>query len=332
MNLKLFEELTQLHGVSGYESEVCNFIREKLKGHVDDMQTDVHGNLIAFKRGSDANAKKLLFCAHMDEIGLQVLKIEDDGRLLVRQLGACWIYTTYQARVRFANGVIGIVASRVKPEKIDGQLLNLYIDIGVSTKKEALDLVDIGDVCTYVGPFTDMPGNNITAKAVDDRVGCFLQMQALMDIPQPKNDIYMAFTIQEEVGTRGGGIVAHRVRPNLGVAIDVTPAHDRPGDLEGSNALGKGVAIKISDLHSISNKNLVDLAVNLCREKDIPYQKDVLYIGGTDAGAISLTRDGIQTVGFSVVTRYTHGPNAIANKDDIAAALSLIKLFMDASF
>lgn len=332
MDWKLLEELTQLHGVSGYEKQVSAFIAGRMEGHADKIWTDVNGNLIVFKKGASEHAKKLLFCAHMDEIGLQVIKINDDGTLMVKGLGSCWIYTTYQSRVLFRNGTAGVVASRVRPEKVDNQMTNLFVDLGVSTKREAEQLVKIGDVAVFLGSYLELAGNHIVSKAVDDRVGCFMQMQALLENPAPQNDIYMAFTVQEEIGTRGGGVAAHQVRPDIGVAVDVTPNHDRPGDLEGSNALGKGVAIKISDHYSISDEGLVETAVSLCENGGIPYQRDVIYVGGTDADPMNLSGDGVKTIGFSVTTRYTHGPHCIVNKDDIRSTVDLVKAFMDADF
>lgn len=327
---ELFPSLTQLHGVSGYERQVSRFIAQVMEPYADSITRDVNGNLIVYRKGSGEKKKKLLFCAHMDEIGLQVIRINDDGTLMVKGLGSCWIYTTYQSRVLFRNGVPGVVASRVRPEKADNQMTNLFVDIGVSTKREAEELVEIGDVAVFIGDWLELPGDRVTAKAIDDRVGCYMQMQALMELENPKNDIYLGFTVQEEIGTRGGGVVAHQVKPDIGIAVDVTPAHDRPGDLEGSNALGKGVAIKISDHYSISDEDLVDAAVMLCRENDISYQKDCIYVGGTDADPINLTGDGIRTVGFSVPTRYTHGPNCIVDLQDVRCTIDLIKAFMDA--
>lgn len=332
MDWKLFEELTQLHGVSGYEKQVSSFIADKLKDYADKLWVDANGNLIVFKKGTSEKAKKVLFCAHTDEIGLQVTKINEDGTLCVKDMGFSFLYTAYQSRVMFRNGVVGVVASRVPPEKIDGKKTNLFVDIGVSTKEEAQALVDVGDVAKYLGAYQEIPGDRVVSTAIDDRVGCFMEMQAMTGNPNPKNDVYMAFTVQEEVGTRGAGVVAHQVRPDVGVAIDVTPSHDRPGDLEGSNTQGKGVAIKISDTHSISDEGLVDTAISICKEKNIPYQKDVIYVGGTDAGAITLTGDGVKTVGFSVVTRYTHGSNCMVSKKDIEATVELIKAYMDAEF
>ena len=136
--MELFKELTQLHGVSGYEREVRAFIKEKVQGYADEIIEDAIGNLIVYKKGTGANKKKVMLCAHMDEIGLQVIKIEQDGRIMVKSMGCSWMYTTYQSRVRFRNGTIGIVASRVRPEDLNGQFTNLYVDIGVASKEEVL--------------------------------------------------------------------------------------------------------------------------------------------------------------------------------------------------
>ena len=135
------------------------------------------------------------------------IKINDDGTLMVKGLGSCWIYTTYQSRVMFRNGVAGVVSSRVRPEKVENQMVNLFVDLGVSTKQEAEQLVEIGDVAVFLGDYLELAGSCVTAKAIDDRVGCYMQMQALMELEAPKNDVYLAFTVQEEVGTRGGGVV-----------------------------------------------------------------------------------------------------------------------------
>lgn len=330
--MKLFKELTQLHGVSGREREVSSFISKKMEKYADEITTDVNGNLIIFRKGKSKNRKKILFAAHMDEVGLQVIKIEDDGRLMAKAVGSCPIYTTYQSRVRFKNGTVGIVASRVQPDKIDGKHVNLYIDLGVSTKKEAQKLVDIGDVCGYVGEYQELAGDYVTAKSIDDRVGCYMQMQALMNVKSPQNDVYMAFTVQEEIGTRGGGVVAYRVQPDIGVAIDVTPAHDRPGDLEGSNTLGAGTVIGYSDNYSISDEYLVDRTLELCKENKIKYQKGAIYVGGNDAAPMNITREGIKTIAISVSTRYTHGPNAIVHKGDIKETISLMEAYMNGIF
>lgn len=335
--MEMFKELTQLHGVSGYETAVAAYIREKLEGKADELMTDPNGSVIAFFKGTGENKKRIQFAAHTDEIGLQVIKIEEDGRILFKELGTCFTFTTYQSRVRFRNGTLGIVSATVQPDKLSmsgpGKYAPCYIDIGLSSGEEVRKLVDIGDVAVFEGPYEELSGPYVTAKAIDDRVGCYMQLKAMEKIGyKPKNDVYLTFTVQEEVGTRGGRVTAQRILPDIGVAVDVTPAADRPGDFPGSNTLGKGTAIKISDTCSISDEYLVNKSIELCKANDIRYQKDVICIGGTDAGEMNLVGGGVKTIGFSVVTRYTHGPHAIVNTDDINATVDLIAEFMNADF
>lgn len=310
--MKLFEELTQLHGVSGYETAVADYIKEKLAPLADDITTDPNGSVIAYFKGTGEHKKRIELAAHTDEIGFQVIKIEEDGRIMFKELGCCWTFTTYQSRVRFRNGVVGVVASRIPPEKLSAggykRYTDCYIDIGLHSKEEVLKYVDVGDVACYEGPYTELAPGYITAKAIDDRVGCYMLLAAMMNVKKPKNDIYLAFTVQEEVGTRGGQVTAQRIQPDIGVAI------------------------KISDTGSISDEGLVNKSIALCKEHNVPYQKDVIYVGGTDAGAMTLVGGGIKTIGFSVVTRYTHGPNAIVSQKDIEATVKMLELFMNADF
>lgn len=330
--MELFKELTQLHGVSGYEREVRAFIKEKVQGYADEVIEDAIGNLIVFKKGTGAHKKKVMLCAHMDEIGLQVIKIEQDGRIMVKSMGCSWMYTTYQSRVRFRNGTIGIVASRVRPEDLNGQFTNLYVDIGVASKEEVLKYVDVGDVAIYEGPYEELAGDFVTAKAIDDRVGCYMQLKTLMEKESFYNDAYFVFTVQEEVGCRGSQVTAHRIQPDIGVAVDVTPGMDHPGDLEGNNTPGNGTAIKISDTSVICDEYLVEKMIGCAKRDNIPFQKDVIYVGGTDASSMNLSNDGVKACAVSVVTRYTHGPNAIVNKKDIRASIDLLKTFLDEEF
>ena len=330
--MKLFEELTQLFGPSGYESQVRAFIKERVSEYADDIMEDALGNLIVFKKGYGENKKKIMLAGHMDEIALQVIKVEENGTIMVKGLGSCWMYTTYQSRVQFKNGVVGIVSSRVRPENIDGKFTHLFVDIGLSKKEEVLKYVDVGDTAIFVGPYVEMPGNNITAKAIDDRVGCYMMMETLMQQKEHYNDVYYVFSVQEEVGCRGSMVSAERIKPDIGVAVDVTPAHDRPGDLEGNNTVGAGTAIKFSDTSVICDEYLVETQMNLCKRDGIKFQKEVIYVGGTDASSINLSNYGVKACAVSVVTRYTHGPNAIVSGDDIKESIKLLKAFVDTEF
>ena len=151
--MEMFKELTQLHGVSGYETAVAAYIREKLADKADELMTDPNGSVIAFFKGTGENKKRIQFAAHTDEIGLQVIKIEEDGRILFKELGTCFTFTTYQSRVRFRNGTLGIVSATVQPDKLSmsgpGKYAPCYIDIGLSSGEEVRKLVDVGDVAVF---------------------------------------------------------------------------------------------------------------------------------------------------------------------------------------
>ena len=189
--MKLFEELTQLHGVSGYETAVADYIKEKLAPLADDITTDPNGSVIAYFKGTGEHKKRIELAAHTDEIGFQVIKIEEDGRIMFKELGCCWTFTTYQSRVRFRNGVVGVVASRIPPEKLSAggykRYTDCYIDIGLHSKEEVLKYVDVGDVACYEGPYTELAPGYITAKAIDDRVGCYMLLAAMMNVKKPRS-------------------------------------------------------------------------------------------------------------------------------------------------
>lgn len=326
----LLDKLTQTFGVSGYEKEVREFIKETVKDYADDMTVDALGNLIIYKKGQAPNKKKIMLAAHMDEIGLQVTKIENNGQIKVKTLGFLWLSTTYMSRVRFRNGLVGIAAGQVEDAKND--FTKLYIDIGAKSAEEAQEYIKIGDVASYIGEFVELKNGNIAAKAIDDRVGCYIMIEALKSIVVPQNDVYFVFTVQEELGCRGAKAAAERIMPDIGVAIDITPAHDYPCDLEGSNAIGAGVGIKVSDPSVICDEYLVEEMVKCCKDNNIKYQYDVIDKGGTDASSMNLSNHGVRTAGITVATRYPHGPNSMINMTDVDAAVQLLSKFIDRSF
>jgi putative aminopeptidase FrvX len=331
----LLKDLTQAFGVSGYESEVREIIKESVKDYADDVIVDALGNLIAYKKGSSKNKKTIMAAAHMDEIGLQITKIDDNGSIKVKTLGFLWADTTYMSRIRFKNGITGIVSSTTNMENVKNDFTKLCVDIGAKSKNEAMKYLKIGDVASYIGEYTELKGDNITAKALDNRAGCYVMIKALknlMNISTPINDIYFVFTVQEELGCRGAKVAAERIKPDIGIAVDITPAHDYPCDLEGSNKLGGGTAIKVSDPSVICNEYLISEMVKCCEENNIKYQYDVIDKGGTDASSINLSNYGVRTGGISVVTRYPHGPNSMANIQDIEASAKLLSHYVNRSF
>ncbi len=265
----LLMELTQAFGVSGYEREIREVIKEAVKGYADEVTVDALGNLIVLKKGSGENKIKIMTASHMDEIGFQVMKIEDKGLIKVRGLGGIPVVATVMNRVKFRNGTRGIVSSTVKIDEIKNDIKKLYIDIGAQSKEEALKYVQVGDVASYDGEYLELKEDNIVAKALDDRIGCYMAIEALKKLENPYNDVYFVFTVQEEVGLRGATVAAERIKPDLGIALDVTVAHDFPNSGEGSNALGGGAAIKFSDGSVLCDEYLVQEMIKCAEENSI---------------------------------------------------------------
>lgn len=328
----LLKELTQAFGVSGYEKEVRELIKGVVKDLADDVSVDALGNLIVFKKGAGEVKKRIMLAAHMDEIGLQVTKIEDNGQIKVKNLGHHFIPTLYMNRVRFRNGTVGVVNSTVKIEDAKTDITKLYVDIGTKSRAETLKYVRVGDVACNVGEYTELQDGCLIAKAMDDRLGCYILIEVLKKLERPENDLYFVFTVQEEVGCRGAQVAAERINPDIGIAVDITPAHDYPCDLEGSNTLGAGTAIKVSDTSVICDEYLVEEMAKCCEESNLPYQYDVIYVGGTDASSINRSNNGVRAAGISVATRFPHSPNSMVSRKDVEASIALLSGYINRKF
>lgn len=322
---ELLEKLTQTQGVAGYEKEVRKLIEAEAAPYADEMIVDALGNLIVVKKGKGGvQSKKIMFAAHMDEIGFMVKKIEADGRLRVCNLGWNWAGSAYNSRVRFRNGIHGVVGCMGSIEDAKNNIGKLYIDIGATSKEDAEKYVKVGDVCGYDGPYCELVNDRICAKTLDNRIGCYQLLEALKenDGTYP-NDIYYVFCVQEELGCRGSKPAAERIQPDIGIAVDITPAHDYPCDLEGSNTVDDGIGIKFSDPSVVCDEDVVAAMVECCEDNHIQYQREVIDKGGTDASSMNLSGLGVRTGGIVVVTRYPHSQSAVASKKDIEAGVDL---------
>ena len=332
--MDLLKELTQAWGVSGREKKVKAIIEREITGYADECFTDAVGNLIAVKRGiPHPEKKKIMLAAHMDEIGMQVKKIESDGRIKVCNVGFIWTSTLYNDKVIFQNGTIGVVGCDGPVEEAKNNSGKLYIDIGCTTKEDAEKYVKVGDYAGFIGNYYELANSRITSKSFDNRVGCYILIEALKknkgDSP---NDIYYVFTVQEEVGCRGAVVSAERIKPDIGISIDVTPDHFYPTDLEGANEVGKGVGICIGNPSAMLDEYLVDKMIACCEENSIPYQRDVMDRGGTDASSINMSYMGVRVCGISIVDRFPHSQSSIISKDDVTAAICLTDKYTHSIF
>lgn len=324
------KELIETFGVSGYEKEVSKLIEKAVSGYADEITRDSLGNLIVFKRGTGERKKKIMLAAHMDEIGLQVIKIDERGFIKFKDMGYNFPSTLYMSRIRFRNGVIGLVSTSTGEDKPD--ITKMHIDIGAKSKEDALKYVKVGDVAGYIGEYCELLNGNIMAKAMDDRLGCHILVETLQKTETLYNDVYFVFTVQEELGCRGSKVTARRLNPDIGIAVDVTPAHDYPCDLEGSNTLGDGAAIKVADPSVVCDEYLIGEMVKCCGENNIKFQYDVINKGGTDASSINTSNYGVRVGGVSIPLRYPHGHSACANKGDVEACTELLRHFINRSF
>ena len=324
MNMQLLEKILMAYGPSGHEGRVAEVIREALEGHVDEMHTDVMGNLIAVKKG-DGTGKRIMTSAHMDHIGLAVVDADENGFLRVCNVGGIRAAKMVSGHVVFENGVHGVVGA---DEKVKGdlQVSDLYIDIGAASKEEALGMVALGDMCVMAPRVTKLGENRLASAAMDDRIACYVQVQAVLELgADNKNDVIAVFSVQEEVGLRGATTAAYAAAPDMGIAVDVTGVGDVPGvATKVPVALGKGAAIKIMDRSLISTPAVVEMMETLAKENGIAHQREVLPYGGTDAGAIQKSRGGVATGAISIPCRYIHSEAETVDLCDVEACVALL--------
>lgn len=332
--MKLLEELTQAWGVSGREKNVRAIIRREIRDYVDECYTDAIGNLIAYKKGTDSeNNKRIMYTAHMDEIGFQVTHIEGDGRIKVYSVGWTWTSAIYNDKVIFQNGVIGVVGCDGPVEEAQNKAQALYIDIGCTSKEETMKYVQPGDYCGFIGKYYELQNDRISAKSLDDRVACYVLIEAIKkNQGQYPNDIYYVFTVQEEVGCRGSVVAAERIKPDIGVSVDVTPDHYYPCDLKGCNEVGKGVGVTFGNPSAMLDEYLVDEMVKTCEDNAIDYQRDVMDRGGTDASSMNRAYYGTRVAGISIVDRYPHSQSSVISKHDVECAIELVDKYSAREF
>jgi endoglucanase len=328
MNVKNLDKLTGIYGPSGHEEQVAKYIISEIESLVDEIHVDKLGNVIARKKG---DGPKLMVAGHMDQIGMMVTDVDDKGFVRLTNIGGINPHVTHGQRVIFKDGTIGVVYAEASADMGKLKLEKLYVDIGCKNKEEANKKVNIGDVCVYLHDFHETE-DTISVGALDDRIGCFVMMEALKKIEKVENDCYFVFTVQEEVGIRGGKTSAYRINPDVGLAVDITSSGDTPGAKRFKIALHDGVAIKVRDNSLLSHPKVNAQLVKTCEENELKYQMEVLEFGGTDAGGISLTREGIPASCISIPTRYAHSAHETVSKADVEAAITLLAKTVESKF
>jgi len=327
---QLLKKLTETFGPSGYEENVRNLIRAEVESLADEIRVDALGNLIVRKKPTKQakDAKKIMIAAHMDEIGLIVSHVDDNGFVRFSSLGFVFRKYVPGGRVRFLNGTYGVLGYDNHDNINELPTLDkVYIDVGATSKKDCP--VKVGDVAAFDRTFVEM-GNKLVAKSMDDRIGVLVVIEALRALMSTPNDVYFVFTVQEEVGTRGATTSAYGIDPDIGIAVDITPSGDTPDGLKVEMALGKGPCIKIKDLYAISDSHVVQWMIRTAEKNKIPYQREVINVGGTDARAMQLVRAGVPVGGITLATRYGHSPSEMVDYTDVQNSVKLLTALLRA--
>lgn len=328
--MDILSKLTSAFGVSGRENEINEVITDFVKGYADEIRYDGICNVIAFKKGTEENKKTIMISSHKDEIGFMVMNVDSDGYLGLRSIGGIPVSVSIGNRIIFQNGTVGVLCFKKDAEHIkNNDVGDMYADIGATGKEDALKYVKPGDVGSYYGPLCILKNGRVVAKAIDNRIGCYISIKALMENEKPYNDVYYVFTSQEELGLKGAIVASRVVKPNIGVAVDVTNSFDTPITKDGNTVLGGGAAIKIMDRSVICDESLINIMEKICKENHIKWQSDILAAGGTDAGAIYTSNEGVKTAGISIPMRNVHGPVGIVDMQDVRACIDLLKGFIN---
>ena len=331
LDFSILKTLTELPGIAGRENAVRQYLKNLLSAYADDMRTDVTGNLIVYKKGS--SDKNLLFCAHMDEVGLMVHHVDERGFLRFVTVGGIDPRTLLAQRVRVQTrggelpGVIGTKPAHITTEADRGKAVGvkeLFIDIGLSGE-EAKKRVEAGDWAVLDRSCEELGDGLICAKALDNRAGVFVLAEIVRALKNPFYNVYAVFTVQEEVGLRGAATAAFGVEADVSLCLDTTGAADIPGcaPQDYITVLGGGAGITALDARTITNPVLFEKLKQICDKNGIRRQVRVAPRGGNDAGAVHLSKTGIPTCGLSIPTRNIHSNVEIVSKADVADVFRL---------
>lgn len=320
--LDTIKELSLLCGTSGRENKIRDYIISKIKDNCE-YSVDALGNIIAFKKGKETASHKIMLDAHMDEVGIIVTYITNDGLLKFSAVGGIDTKVLLARQIVFDNGTVGVVG--IKPihlskgdekTKIPDTDV-LYIDIGASSKEEAEKLVKIGDTGVFFSQFKEFGDHKIKGKALDDRVGCAILIDMInSDLPY---DAYFSFSVQEEIGLRGAATAAYGINPEYAIILETTTAADIIDVPEHKKVckLGEGATVSFMDRSTLYSKELFDTAFSVAERENIKVQPKTVIAGGNNAGAVHKARAGIKTITLNTPCRYLHSPSCVCDTRDI---------------
>jgi endoglucanase len=316
----LVKRLVELEGPSGREGPVRQAILQEIEGLVDEISISPLGSIHAIK--NPGMGKKIMFAAHMDEIGVIISHIGESGFARFHGIGGINPQTLVGHRVRFGGDNFAVIGIE-DPSNLNQTLRldKLFLDFGCEAADECP--VEVGDIGVFHRPFLEL-GQRWVAKAMDDRIGVAILIETIRTTRDLQHEAQFTFTVQEEVGLRGARTSGYALQPDLAIAVDVTRTGDTPKGVKMAVKLGAGPAIKVRDSGMISDPRIVDLLVSNAERKRIPYQMEVLEKGTTDAAAIQLSRSGVPAGCVSIPTRYIHSPSEMVDRFDVENAVALL--------
>ncbi len=307
---ELLQKLAQVSAPTGNEYPLGELIGKLITPYVDKVSFDGLGDVIGYVEGNGENKKKVLYSVHMDEVGFIAAKIEENGYIRFNNLGGPNLTSAAYREVVFpASGIHGMMVPHTGS---DGnlQLGTMVVDIGAPSRAEAEKYVSVGDSFTLVPYMVKEAGNRIAGHPVDDRIGCAILIDAARELKEsgkrPYNDIYFAFSVQEEVTAAGACVLSNVVMPDIGIAVDVCGTGDTIGSFPMTVSLGGGAAILLSDTKLIGDRRLAEDMKKTCAENGIKYQIEVCVHGGTDAVPMAKSGSGCRANVISIPMRYLH--------------------------
>jgi putative aminopeptidase FrvX len=333
--VETLEKLSNACGVTGREEEIAGLMKKFLRPYVDEVKEDKLGNVIGIKKGKK-NAPKVMIAAHMDEIGLLVKNITEEGFLRFAKIGGIDDRVLLAQKVIVytekgpLHGIIGSKPPHIQKEEERKRVIScdeLFIDIGAANREEVKRMgVRIGDVVCFDVKFARIGKNIVIGKALDDRVGCAAMIEALKRLEKTECTIYAVGTVQEEVASRGAATSAFGIYPDVAFALDVTVTGDTPGvkEVEAPIRMREGPALTVADSGIIVPQKVLRLLIDAAEENKIPYQLETGVPGSTDAARILLTREGIPSGAICVPTRYIHSPTSLLSLKDVEQSIELV--------
>lgn len=321
----MYDILKRLCGTSspsGFESKTAEEIINIAEEMGLSAEKDALGNVIVRRKGV---GKRVLIDAHMDTTGMLATYTDEDGFLRFDMIGGLSKRDLYNTPVKFLNGTRGSISFETASDEKTRKISSFYIDVGAENAADAQKLVKAGDAAVFAEKLKKLAKNRVCGPYLDNRLGCAVVLSALSKLQKSEYDVYAVFSVQEEVGCRGAKTAAYAVGADYALVVDVTDSNDTPNcETKNGVKLGSGAAIKIMDTEAIAHPMIVSALCETAEKEKIPYTRDVVSAGGTDAGSIHLTRSGIPTGGISIPVRYMHSPCETADLNDAESAERLL--------